>query len=576
METESISAVQTEERLSRRARAADRRTLVAGLTAGLVWAVAVFGLLVWIWGGPHRAAFGSPDEALTEYGTRLIVEQGTPYVSAPIPDPEELFVPRLWAKRDGFAVPTHTPAPLYMLAAARRALPGGAWLQLIVPALGLGAAVAAMWLMLPRSRWMANLLPGLAFPWTFRFLKPWENMALLVSLVSIAFLLAILWRRTSRRWLFISSWLFVGLAASVRPDQVHLVVFAAVLLSLATGAGARWTWTMAAGAGAIAGIAFILGNLVITGAPLTPPVYLLESKAGAGVAGRGLPVGVSQLVTVLTPNGIPPAAAVGFHLEKYFFALGPVWFLSVGAVAATAVGGWRRRLAGDRHGLFLWGLLVALFGAYTVSRVSTTNWGAAAPEPSLGHSYPRYVSLVYVAMAVTLLYGAVRVLGPNAKRFVGFCLLVASLAGAWYLYEGELRTSLRDAVPLIHTYEEYRHAVDADLPDNAILYVRFADKFLWSVRPTALLPTEPGAHKEHLKPTALVDSLTRATKLGYAAYVMELKPSELQEADELLRARGFELREVQVGETPNVVELLLRWRTWRMVPLENSGNRPQL
>lgn len=537
-----------------------------GLTTGLAWALALFALLVWIWGSPNRTTFGSPDEALSQLASRLIVEQGSPSLEAPIPDPEGLFVPRLWAKRGDVAVPTHTPTTPYLLAAARRLLPAGAWFVLVLPALGLGAAVAGTWLLLPRSRWLANLLPGLSFPWTFRFLKPWENMSLLVSFVSIAFLLGVLWHRTRRRSLFVLAWLFVAIAASVRPDQVHLLVIGGLLLSLVSAATTRWAWALAAVAAALATTTFLLGNEIVTGSALVPPVYLLERKPGVGLAGRSLPIGLSQLVSLFAPNGIPPRWAISLHIQKYFLSFGTIWVLSLAFLTLLGFAIWRNVRSKNRRRLTLWTLLIILFALYAISRVNTANWGATSPTPSLGHSYPRYIALIYAAMGATVLFLLTRVSKPDLKRFGATVLLVASAAGVWYLYAGEPRTSLKDAVPLIHSYEEYRRTVDAELPTNAILYVRFADKFLWSVRPTAVLPTEPGADKEHLRPELLAASLTRATQAGFAPYVMELTPSELVEVDADLARQHLVLTPVNIGETPTVKRLLLRWKTWKVVP----------
>ncbi len=538
------------------------------LLLGVVVAVAWLYLLVSVWGGPDRVAFGSPDEALTRQATIRIETTGFPHIAAPFDDPEGLFAPRLWVKRGDVAIPTHTPTMPYLLAAAERNVPNGEWLVLLMPALGMGAAVAGLYLSVARYRWLAVLLPGLAFPWTFRLLKPWENMAMFVSIVAIAFLAAAIWRATLTRTWFIASWLLIGTAAAVRPDQILLLIAGATGLFLLAENGPwakTWVVIMAGLATTIAATAFVVGNLAVTGDPLIPPAYLLRTQPGAGVWGRTLPYGISQMASLVLPNGKPDLGGVLLQARKYLWDLGAIWMLTAFTALALASMAYQLILRGKLRRVWLGAFLTILAAYFFVSRVSSTNWGAETTKASIGHSLPRYVALLFGGMGVLALHHATSLTNRLWRTTALVGLTVLAFFGGMYLYNGEVRTSLKDAAPLIATYTEYATAVDEDLPANAVIYVRFADKFLWSVRPIGVLPTEPGARKEHVRFEPLVRSLGRALSEGYHPYVMELTNDEKNGLLALLLPRGLALREVSVGETPRVTKLLLRWKTWEVV-----------
>ncbi len=533
---------------------------------GALWSLAAFLVLVSVWGGPDKVAFGSPDEALTRRAIEQVVETGSVAVEPPIPDPEGVFAQRLWASYEGRAIPTHTPFLFYLYAAPERLVDGGRWVVLVLPSLGLGAFVTAIGGLLPRRRWLALFAPGLAFPFTFRFLKPWENMAAMSSLMAIAFMLWVVWYRTGKRGWIYASLAVTTLAASVRPDQVHVVLGLSLLwTALSTrGRERRWLVLLHGVAGFVVVLGVLVENAVVTGDPFLPPVYLLQGEPGTEIAGKDLPPGISQAVSLLLPKGIPDWSNVVFQSRKYWWDLGPIRWVTIGAGLASVVlvvtSIVKRRYVALASGVATVGILAL----YYLSRINRTDWGASSLDPSIGHSLPRYSAIVYGAAAVVLLYGVSRLprITPFAVASVATALV--SIAGLTYLYDGEVRTSLKDSVPLLQAYEGYAEALDRQAHANAVFYVRFTDKFVWSVRPTAVVPTEPGVEKKTIRYTSLLDSVDRALRAGFRPYVFELRPDEVEALGARLRERGLELVEWNPRYSEDVTSLLVRWSVWEV------------
>lgn len=537
------------------------------LVAGLVWGIALFAALVYVWGTPDRVAFGSPDEALTRRAIDLIAETGFPVLDPPFEDPDGLFKQRLWAVVDNQAVPTHNPFQHYLYAAFGRAIPFGEWIVFVLPAVGLGALVSACALMLRRYYWLALLVPGLAFPLTFRFLKPWENMSTAVSLLALAVLFSVIWARGARRpWMYLM-WICTALAAAVRPDQSYAFLGLVLLAGLAIAAPRErlLVWLSGGAAGFFVLGTFFLGNLAVTGDAAVPPAYLLATREGAGVFGKNLDPPFSYFASLFLPTGVPTIEVIRIQISKYWWDMGPIWVLTVGAPIGLSLA--VRRLFRRRAFGRIWALLagMAVIGFFLATRVSETNFGASATEPSISHSYPRYVALAYLAATVLVIVAVASVKQRISIVAAGSLLTIAALAGFSYLYQGEVRTSLKDAAPLISSYEEYAEASDKDLPPDAVLYVRFADKFLWSVRPTATLPTEPGALKEDLQVVTLVSSFREAIESGFRPFVFELTQEEYPMVQGEAAESGLRLEPRSVGETQTVSELLLRWSVWEVV-----------
>ena len=540
---------------------------IAAALMGAVWSAAVFLVLITVWGGPDHVAFGSPDEALTRHAIQQVVRTGSPAVEPPIPDPEGLFAQRLWAVYEGRAIPTHAPFLFFLYAAPERLVEWGRWVVLVFPSLGLGALVSAVALLLPRRKWLALLVPGLGFPLTFRFLKPWENMAAMSAAMAVALLLWVVWYRTRRPGWMYAALAALTVAASIRPDQVHVLFGLSLLWALVATRGPERRWLvvlhLVGGAAVVLGV--LVQNAVVTGDPLLPPVYLLQGEPGTEIAGKGLPPGISHAVSLLLPKGIPDPDNVVFQTRKYWWELGPIAFVTVAAVLAF-VGSVVVGLVSRRYrlvaGLTATGLLLV---GYYLSRINRTDWGAASLDPSIGHSLPRYSAVVYAAVVVGVVYAVSRL--PRGLLGLAGSLALAwvAVAGLLYLYEGEVRTSLKDATPLIQTYERYAANLDRAAPADALFYVRFTDKFVWSVRPTAVIPTEPGVEKANIRYGVLADSLARAIADGFRPIVFELTQGEASALEGRLGIHGLELAPWEPGYDQEVVDLLVRWSAWKVV-----------
>lgn len=507
-------------------------------------------LLTMIWNGPDHTAFGSPDEALTAHAIRQVVETGAPLVRPPISDPEGLFASRLWTSIDERAIPTHTPFLFYMYAAFMRLGPAGSWILFVYPALGLAALVAGTWLLLPRHRWLSLAVPGLAFPLTFRFLKPWENMAAMVATLALVYLAYVLWHRSGRRLWAYTAICLVAIAASIRPDQLHLVFGLSLIWTMTMTKGPERLWLAvlhAFTAFAVVAI-FLIENSFVTGDPLLPPVYLLEGQPDTEIAGKNLPPGVAHVVSLLFPKGWPQWSLLVAQVKKYWWALGPVAWVTAGALASLLA--WPTRARRSR----MFGAAIGSLGLlafYVATRVNATDWGADQAVPSLGHSLPRYAAISFGVAAVGVCVGVVAIRSVALRGLAIVTVLFVSTAGLAYLYDGELRASVSYAARSADAWNRYAAAVDAGVEPDALLYVRFTDKYVWDVRPTAVLPTEPGTAKERLRYADLVASLARAADAGFVPYVFELRPEEAERLTTQLRARGLTLQEWTTTDEAN-------------------------
>lgn len=526
------------------------------IAAAVIWfSVALLGL-IWMWGGPDHTAFGSPDETLTARASQLVATTGSPVAVAPIEDPEGLFRNRLWASTDAGAVPTHPTFLPFALGAAERFIPGGEWMVFVLPALGLAAAGALGVLVMRRRYAVGLLLPLVAFPYLYRFTHPWENMAHYSALLAIAGLFALLWYRTRR-----TAWLYAGastvlLAAAIRPDQIHVIAGVAWLLALLGARSGEWATATTAylSVGVVVVALVLVGNVFVTGDAFTHPFYLLEGPEGTEVAGKNLPPPFSNIVSLILPKGLPELSLVSFQAGKYFWNMGPIRWLTIAvgvslvAVLATSLRARRYRETAIGIGLVL--LLVLLF----LSRINSTDWGAADVTASISHSLPRYIALVWLA-ATVLVLGVVGSLQSRlAGRLAAGAIVALAVTGAIYIYDGE-RASIATTGELVSLYEEYADAVDQSTLDNAVLYTRFTDKFVWSVRPVAVLPSDVNDPTGQILFDDLAASLDRVMEAGRQPYLFEVTAEEV----DTLRSYGFDVQPVPITDDPDLHTFLIRW-----------------
>ncbi|MBW3663062.1 MAG: hypothetical protein KY469_08185 [Actinobacteria bacterium] len=513
------------------------------LWVGLLWFVVAFVALIVVWGSPWRLPHQSPDEAAAAHAMQLVADTGRPLLAVPFDDPGGLSHQRLWVRIDGAYTPAY-PAGAFYLYGLPRVVPGGAWLLFLLPAAGLAAYAAGTALVLPRSRWLAALVPLLAFPGTYWVLRPWHNVSAAIALTGLGLLAATwAWRRNRTRW----SWATVAaaiLASVVRPDQIH-VWFGIALLATLAGVtdrrrAARWT-LIHLGAAALAFGLVMLGNVAVTGDPLTTPIAFLDFPTNIQPAALGLPTPWAELALIVAPRGWPDWSNVATQFGKYGLAFGPMAGVTVAAIVAAGLG--LRRLRRDRRGLLLAIAGGALLLWFAISRVSATDYGAAFPDPGLSHTYPRYTALVFLAVAVLAVTGVALVRHRTARGIAAAAVAILALLGAGYAVTAPpneeglawLRGHLRGA-------DRLAHAVDVEAPADAFVYSLRADKHLWGVRPVGLLQVERPAAPGRIATARVIASLLAAEAAGYRPVVLELIGDEPQVLMELLTPHGLTLR----------------------------------
>lgn len=516
---------------------AERTALVVGLGWFLVALVA----LVVIWGSPSRAPHQSPDEAAAAHAMQLVADTGRPLLPVAFDDPGGLNHQRLWVRVDGAYTPAY-PAGAFYLYGLPRAIPGGAWLLFLLPAAGLAAYAAATSLLLPRERWLGALVPLLAFPGTYWVLRPWHNMSAAVALMGIGLLAAALrWHRQDARW----SWLTLGtavIATIVRPDQLHVWFGVALLATLATHRDdEKWLpWTLLHGAGGIVALGLVmLGNVIVTGDPMTTPIAFLDFPSDIQPAALDLPTPWAEIALILIPRGAPDWANVATQFGKYALRFGPMALITVGAIA-TAVAGLRRTPVGRRRWLAVGAGVLLLW--FAISRVSATDYGARFDHAGLSHTYPRYTAFVFVAVAVLVVVGVSLARDDRWRRGLAAVTTVVALVGAGYaisappLEEGLawLRGHIRGADALAASLDE-------QAPDDAFVYSLRADKHLWGARPQGLLQVERPDAEGRIATGAVAASLSAAHAAGYRPVVLELIGDEPQVLTDLLRPQGLRL-----------------------------------
>jgi hypothetical protein len=299
-----------------------------------VWFAAVLAAVLWAW-GLEPVVFPAPDEALNRHAAEVIRTTGRPFLKLPFRDPEDLAHLRGWLSLGDYAVPTYPPVTFYLFALLSSLGRPGYFLIAAYPALGAAAFAAGTAELLAISRrWLALLTTLLGFPEIYWMLWPWMNVSLLLACLSWSFFFWARWRRVgATRWLS-AALLSVGAAAAVRPDYAAYLFLIALLFSLAASPS-EWRrigmWVIVAGVLAIA--PNLILNKVITGhALLAAYQIVLDADPGqsAGQSSTGL---LHLLGTLLFPMPLPSPHTAATFLFKYWIALGPLPYLSLGELA---------------------------------------------------------------------------------------------------------------------------------------------------------------------------------------------------------------------------------------------------
>ncbi len=476
------------------------------LIAGL-WFTAVFAGLLWIW-GLNPVVFPSPDEAVVRLSASLVGRHGHPFIELPFADPEDLAHPRSWVTLGRVAVPTYAPVMLYAYAPLLRLGIAGSLCLMALPAAAAAAfAVACAELLPARRRWLALFAPLLAFPALYWLMRPWANLSAVLICLCWSVLYWALWRNSAAtRWL-VAAALSVAAAAAVRPDCAAFLLADGLLLTLA----ARLTdWRkitlvfVAVGAGALS--LNLLLNHVLTGHAFRAAYQIaLERDEGPSSAGSGLP-GLGLLRVLVMPMGWPDPSIAWTAFIKYWFKMGPIGVLSVAQLAIVALLLPASRLS---RVLVLGALLFAAFFVYT--HLHNDVFGGQTPDALAEHSVPRYLSPIYlfVALPPLLLLGRSRqwfVLWPG----VILCCLVSADAA----YEIGVRepTSFAAVADSVRTGRATLAVLTEKIPGQAMVYSARFDKLLWSRWRLGTITANAEASAQ---------SVSRALRSGLTVYVFE-------------------------------------------------------
>ena len=515
------------------------------LACGLLWVLVALVLMGWVFGMPTRTVHQSPDEAITSLATERVAEVGRPEIER-FPDDGRLLHPRMWVPVGEHYVPAAAPGSLELYGALR-AVPGGVVAIYAVPALGLGAWVAAVALLLPASgRWLALLLPGLAAPATYWLLRPFHNVALELAVVGLGVLAAVIGHGSGRRRWSVAVLVAAVVAALVRPDHVHVLLGAALL----------WGWwrhrdrlgaVLAAGGVAVA--AWLAGNLAmnlhLTGDALTTPTSLLDFPDEV----RGLPSSISGpirlVLLILLPNLLPSASTLVTQVDKYWVRNGAVAVVvALAAVAVVVL--WRRGTPRDRIAL---GVGVTGLVVFALSRISATDLGAASAVAQPVHSYPRYTAVAYLVVAVLALVTVGRASGwwrPAGMLVSMVAAVIGTVAVMTPAAAGEGLVWLRGQ---LHDADRFRDAVVAQLDDDTAIFSPHLDKYLAGqrtvglLRPERTLPDDPPVFAP-----AVADAMEAAMGAG-------LTPVVLGVGDEVMGPLGAELTSRGLCVTPRPLAL---------------------
>jgi len=488
-----------------------------------VWFVAAYGMIVWAW-GVDPVIFPTPDEALCRLAARLIHDHGTPFLTLPFADPEDLAHPRNWLSLGERAVPTYAPFLLYVYGYLLHLGRVGLLFTVAFPASAAGAFAAGTAKLLPKGRqWLGLLAPALGFPALFWLLRPWMNLSPVLGCLAWGFFAWASWSPTKPERAIAGAFAGVAFATAIRPDYAPFLLLAGLLVLLAASP-ASWRTTLTCG---VAAGAFALGvnlalNRVITGHAFQA-AYQMSVDREYGAPSNTNPV-VRILQTLLTPMGLPAPHEAAREFLRYCVYMGPVSLLLFGQASIVPLV--ERKPLLVRLAI---GALVLVVIAFAISRMIPGLYGSMKGTPGVFHSIPRYMSPIYLFAALPpllFLGGAKR--GPYL--YLGILLaLVLATSGLYEITVREegsfarLRPSMRSKALVLQQLELI-------IPGNSIVYSTSDDKSLWSRFRVGLI-SDP-------KPTA--DSINRALDAKIPVYFVDFNlTSPVRGVLNQLRASGF-------------------------------------
>jgi hypothetical protein len=499
----------------------------------LAWFVVSFAGILWMWGGSDPHFFPSPDESVDRSAAELVAATGRPDLNRGAQDPEDLRHGRTWVSVDDKAIPAYPPLPYYVQAAIIKTPLVGAVGVPLLSALGVAAFVAGLGALGRERRWAAALAPLVAFPAFYWMMRPWMNMATVLSFASISFFCWSHWRTTrSNRWL----WAMIGMTAftaALRPDYAPLVLAVGLLATLGSspaGDVRRIVVCFVMAAGLAVGVNLLL-NALTTGDPLKAAYEIWASRRpDAGRSAGGVAALLSKVRALLTPEGRPSLALLRDQFSRYWLQMGPIALLAIGQLAIIPLL-WRAK----RPVVFSAAGVIAVAVLFMVSRTSADAFGGSDTDAVLRHSVPRYWAPIYLMAAVPPLLLIMR--SKDMRAWTGTAALcgVLALFGARELYKGQPESMVD-----IHNYEaSWRGQIDdwrPWIPNDAVVYSGRLDKVLWSEWEIATFPQPFDADR-------LASSVARTVRGGRRAFIVEPQwdPYERSALEMKLAAHGLTL-----------------------------------
>ncbi|MGC4087967.1 MAG: hypothetical protein QM756_08730 [Polyangiaceae bacterium] len=472
----------------------------AVLLIGLVWFAAMLSLVLWIW-GLKPVVFPSSDEAANRMTALVIRRTGRPMMSLPFRDEEDLAHLRAWISVGDQVLPGYPPVTFYLFALLTLMGKFGYFLIYTLPAGAAGAFAAGTALLQPVGRrWLGLFAPILGFPATYWLLRPWINLALLLTCLCWAFFFWSGWRKFRRTYWLAGAMGCVGAAIAVRPDYAPYALPVALLFSLGAERSAwKQEILLLVVAAALAVGANLFLNWLITGHP-TRAAYQMMLEKDVNNDFRGP---VRMLQNLVFPMGFPARDDALNFLKRYWLEMGPVALLLAAQLALIPLLWAEKRVA-----RLLYLGAIALMVLFLFTRMDKTLHGGLERISVTAHSIPRYWSPIYLFAGLPpLLF-----LGRCKRRLIVLvgALFVATSAslGAHNIMYGQ-PTSLAYIENFVRVRTAWLEQVAARVPADAFVYSRRSDKELWSRFRVGLL--------EEPEPSAI--SMNRAVEAGLAVYI---------------------------------------------------------
>lgn len=444
----------------------------AVLAVAAAWFVAVLGGMLWSEGVNPRV-FLTPDEAANRQAATVISKTGRPFLQLPFDDPEDAAHARAWISQGSVAIPIYPPVPIYFYALLLRLHGFGRVLLLLLPASGAAAFAAAAARLMPVGRRALGLLaPALAMPALYWLMRPWMNICALLTCLCWAFNYFSCWRADGRPGWLAAAMACVGAAAAARPDYtVYLLLVALLLVWGMEPAAWRRTFVLVFGAGALALVANLVGNYLVTGHPFRAAYQMAMAEDPSAPHVNPLLKLVSLLFFPMTFAGW---STVGEALFKYWVLLQPTWLLLAAQLSLFVYLARSRR--GERAAV---AVTVLLAGLFMISRVDPTLFGLARFRPWVHDSLPRYWSPVYLLASLPplLVFGRAK---ARWQSLAGLLLLGALAAGNLAETVWHSPQSVVHQRTIAARDKEWLDRLGKFVPPNAMIYTPSGDKVLWS------------------------------------------------------------------------------------------------